>query len=110
MNNINDIIVSVVLVVIVCMNSLYIGYLIGQRIKSRFETNSNSQSFFTKNPTNKKQSELTNTSKAISIDESKVVVSIDTTNLEKKYEKLGDIKQSVENISSSIDRLKNLKK
>lgn len=107
---INDIMVSVALVVIVCMNSLYIGYLIGQRIKDRSVADNSSQNFFTKNSINKKESELANISKPINIDESKVVVSIDTSSLEKKYEKLGDIKQSTENISSSIDRLKHLKK
>ena len=46
----------------------------------------------------------------VSIDEKKVVVSIDTSTLEKKYDSLGEIKQTQENISGSINKLKNLKR
>jgi hypothetical protein len=47
--------------------------------------------------------------KKISIDNTKVVTDIKTDNLEKKYESLGDIKNSGDDISGSINKLKNLK-
>lgn len=43
------------------------------------------------------------------IDSRKIVVSINTDNLEKKYEQLGDIKKSEENITNSVSKLKNMK-
>ena len=48
--------------------------------------------------------------KKISIDSTKVVTDIKTDNLEKKYESLGEFKQSEDNISGSISKLKNLKR
>jgi len=45
----------------------------------------------------------------ISIDETKVVTKIVTDNLEKKYENLAETKESNENISSAINKLKNMK-
>lgn len=45
----------------------------------------------------------------IEIQDDKYVVSIDTSNMEKKYESLGEVKKSEENISSSVNKLKNLK-
>jgi hypothetical protein len=109
MTYINDTIVGVSLVALVCINSIYIGYLIGQRTQN-YTTRNDPQNFFAKNSANKKEVERASETKSISIDESKVVVSLDTTDLEKKYQTLGDVKQSGENISSSIDRLKHLKK
>lgn len=46
---------------------------------------------------------------ALSIDERKVVTKISTDNLEKKYDNIGETKQSQENISSAINKLKNMK-
>lgn len=46
----------------------------------------------------------------IKIDETKVVISSNTDSLEKKYNQLGEIKNSDENVSSSIDKLKNIKR
>lgn len=45
----------------------------------------------------------------VSIDATKVVTSIKTDNLEKKYDNLGEVKQSAENISGSVSKLKNMK-
>jgi hypothetical protein len=45
----------------------------------------------------------------IKIDSKKFVVDIDTSKMEKKFTKLGDIKQSNDNISESINKLKNIK-
>lgn len=50
-----------------------------------------------------------NTGQPISIDTSKFVVDIKTDGLEKKYEQLGDVKESQETISSSVNKLKNMK-
>jgi hypothetical protein len=50
-----------------------------------------------------------NTGQPISIDTSKFVVDIKTDGLEKKYEQLGEIKQSQETIASSVNKLKNMK-
>jgi len=46
----------------------------------------------------------------ITIDEAKFVTEIKTDHLEKKYDSLGDIKKSEENINRSIDKLKNMKR
>lgn len=46
---------------------------------------------------------------SVSIDDKKYVVPI-TSNFEKKYDDLGETKNSQENISSSVDKLKSLKK
>jgi hypothetical protein len=46
----------------------------------------------------------------VSIDDKKVVLNIKTDGMEKKYENLGEVKQSSENISSSVDKLKQMKK
>jgi len=46
---------------------------------------------------------------SVSIDETKVVTKIDTSNLQKKYESIGDTKQTQDNISSAINKLKNMK-
>lgn len=64
-----------------------------------------SESFFKKQKHHDQQTKSTN----IDIDERKVVVAIKTDGLEKKYDTLGDVKQSSDNISSSIDKLKNMK-
>ncbi len=51
-----------------------------------------------------------NKKKEIKIDESKVVVGINTSGIEKKFDSFGETKVSQENINSSIDKLKGLKK
>jgi hypothetical protein len=101
---------SSAILLIVCMNSFYVGYCVGKKnIVSTTQYNEAPQSFFKKN-TISKENNNDNLLKSINIDESKVVVSLDTDDLEKKYNKLGDVKKSDENISGSIDKLKNLKK
>ena len=45
---------------------------------------------------------------SVSIDETKVVTNISTDNLVKKYDELGDKTVSNDNISSSINKLKNI--
>jgi len=48
--------------------------------------------------------------KKIVIDDAKFVTEIRTDNLEKKYDNLGDVKESTEDISNSINKLKNMKR
>jgi hypothetical protein len=62
-------------------------------------------------PTSKRLSSITDkeTGKPISIDTSKFVVDIKTDNLEKKYTELGEVKQTDETITSSVNKLKNMK-
>ena len=47
--------------------------------------------------------------KAITINDAKFVVDIKTDGLEKKYDNLGEVKNSDENIQSSVNKLKNMK-
>lgn len=46
----------------------------------------------------------------IKIEDTKFVVGIDTSNIEKKFLSLGDVTKTDDNISNSINKLKNLKK
>lgn len=46
---------------------------------------------------------------SLSIDETKIVTKINTTNLEKKYDVISNEKHSTDNISSAINKLKNIK-
>lgn len=46
----------------------------------------------------------------IKIEDTKFVVGIDTSNIEKKFSSLGDVTKTDDNISNSISKLKNLKK
>ena len=78
-----------------------IGYLYGSKSASGVYINSD-KGFFTKQENKKVTS--------IAIDDKKIVTKINTDNLEKKYDSLGDKKESKENITESINKLKNLKK
>jgi hypothetical protein len=90
----------------------FIGYFIGKQgslgvyntIASSSSNNNSSKpvSFFDKN--NAQEQKV-----AITIDTSKFVTDIKTDGLEKKYANLGEIKESEENISGSINKLKNMK-
>lgn len=84
----------------------FIGYFIGKQsntgVSNIVVSSSKPVSFFDNNATEKP--------KAITIDDSKFVTDIKTDNLEKKYTQLGEIKQSEENITGSINKLKNMKR
>lgn len=80
-----------------------IGYIIGKIQYSNGVSISKPQSFFNKKDSGSMDNNL-------SIDEKKVVLDIKTDNLERKYESLGDIKKTEENITNSVDKLKNLKR
>ena len=93
---------STLLVIGVCL--FLIGYFIGKQSNdgvSNSAINKKPTSFF---------DDIKKENKIISIDDTKYVVDIQTSGMEKKYESLGDIKQSEENISNSINKLKNMKR
>lgn len=81
--------------------SFILGYLVSH-IKNIIVIN-NSQTNF------KKKLVTSTQSSNIEIEEKKYVVNIDTSNMEKKYESLGEVKQTNDNIGNSINKLKNLK-
>jgi hypothetical protein len=85
-----------------CLFGTIIGYILGRISQDKGVTNSSPKSFF--------QKEKENTKEKVSIDDTKYVVDISTAGLEKKYSNLGEKKQSNENIKSSIDKLKNMKR
>lgn len=96
-----------ILSIIICLNlnSILIGYILGRLTFSQKQSSlqDKPKSFFN----NEKQTTVT---EQVLIDDKKVVLEIKTDNLEKKYNSLGDIKTSNENISESVNKLKNLKK
>lgn len=89
--------------IILSINILFfgVGYLVGKIGKITGVSNIKPRSFF-----DKEDSPVSN----ISIDSTKVVTNISTDGLEKKYNTLGNQTESKENITSSIDKLKNMKK
>ena len=100
LNNTN---IVLVIIVIVNINSFIIGYLLGKYLNTGV-TNNSPQSFFSK----LKDDKIVNS--VISIDDKKFVTDIKTEGLVKKYDSLGDIKQTTENIDNSVNKLKNLKR
>jgi hypothetical protein len=91
-----------IVLVFVFINTLIVGYLIG-RFTTNNGVNNNLKSFF---QNNQKETIKHN----LSIDDKKIVVDIKTDGLEKKYDKLGDLKTTEDNISNSVNKLKNLKR
>lgn len=81
-----------------------IGYLYGRSQNSGVYHNK-PISFFDQNKETTKQ-----ISPNIEIDEGKFVTNINTDNLSKKYDSLGDVKESSESIEGSVNKLKNLKR
>lgn len=81
-----------------------VGYILG-KLNSISVPQNNNQSFF------KKHNIVSDTQKNnITIDDKKFVTNINTSGMEKKYDSLGDTKKSAENISESVNKLKNLKR
>jgi hypothetical protein len=87
--------------IFVAIFSVYIGIQIGKSLLS-----SDSRDSFKPKNKPKENNNLTNN---IKIDDAKVVLDINTKNLTKKFDSLGETKTSSENISSSINKLKNMK-
>jgi hypothetical protein len=93
---------STLLVIGVCL--FFIGYFIGKQANYGVSNStglSKPTNFFDNNKEEKTK---------IVIDDAKFVTEIKTDNLEKKYENLGEVKQSTEDISNSINKLKNMKR
>lgn len=95
---------SYIIIILLFLNiiSLLIGYILGKI--NNLSQSDKPVSFFTKN------NEKNNSISKVEIDDRKYVTEIDTKGLEKKYSSIGETKESTENISSSIDKLKNLKR
>ena len=89
--------------ILICLNILFFlcGYSLGKLNNSTGVYNSKPKSFFDKSEDNIGQK--------ITIDSSKVITDIKTDSLEKKYDQLGTTVNSDENISSAINKLKNMK-
>lgn len=102
MNNIHLIIIYILIILNII--SLILGIVVGRLwlSSSVYQGIEKPKSFLqTAGETNKEK---------VSIDNKKVVLNIKTDGMEKKYDNLGDVKQSSENISSSVDKLKQMKK
>jgi hypothetical protein len=78
-----------------------LGYLLGRLHAGNTE--------YVYNTSNKKNKSTAPSKTSIQINEEKFVTDIRTDNIEKKFETLGDTKTSEENISSAINKLKNMK-
>lgn len=92
------------LAILVCGSVFFLlGYILG-KLSSQQNIGSQPVSFFKK----EKNNQTINESK-ISIDDTKYVTEISTVGLEKKYQAMGEIKNTNENIESSVSKLKNMK-
>ena len=96
--------IILILIIIVVINSFFIGYFFGRFANNNGVSNDRPKSFFKQQDS--KQQEVN----GIAIDDKKFVVDIKTEGLEKKYNSLGDVKTTEENISESVNKLKNLKR
>ena len=97
---INKEVLLVLIFISVCLLFFCSGYLLGQN--RSYDGVSNIRTPSKKTENNKPNSN-------ISINDTKYVVDIKTTGLEKKYDKIGETKESSENITGSINKLKQLK-
>ena len=91
-----------IIYLIVCINCCLIGYLLGKN------ANYSSNNGVSKSVRTQQIKDI-KTNQSVSIDETKIVTSINTDNLTKKYDELGETVVSNDNISSSISKLKNMK-
>jgi hypothetical protein len=92
---------TILILVILNIFSLIIGIILGKIWSNSGVSNiEKPKSFFQQHSENKTK---------VSIDDTKYVTNIKTDGLEKKYTNLGEIKQSQENIQSSVNKLKNMK-
>jgi hypothetical protein len=92
-----------IIVITVIINALITGYLLGKISSQKTDINSTKiNSFFDQQKLPKQNS--------IDIDNTKFVGDINTQGLEKKYNTLGDIQTTQDNISDSVNKLKNLKR
>lgn len=90
------------LIIIVSINTLLLGYLLVSFLQNG--VSNKHKSFF-----NQKNS-LSKENNSITVNDKIFIVDIKTEGLEKKFNVLGDIKTTDEDISGSINKLKNLKR
>lgn len=86
--------------------SLLIGFLLGRFYISSVGNPIYNNINNTKKNSNKNSIPINN----IEIDDKKIVLDINTSGLEKKYQSLGQVTQKDNDISESINKLKNIKK
>jgi hypothetical protein len=91
------------IILIAMINIFFIGYLVGKSNRYTDSTNRENISFLKRTREEKYKND-------ISIDDKKVVLDIKTEGLEKKYETLGETKTTKDTITSSVNKLKNLKR
>jgi hypothetical protein len=93
-----------ILSIIIFFNILFfiIGYITGT-------LKSNNGVFMTKSKTFSKHSKDIVSQELLDIDERKVITKINTDLLEKKYDTIGEDTNTKENISSAVNKLKNMK-
>lgn len=95
---------SLIYHIIIYLNivSLIIGYILGVCLRP-------SNSDYTTSTKINKNKSLENKVAGITIDDKKYVVAINTTGIEKKFDTISTTKQSEENISEAVNKLKNMK-
>lgn len=88
------------------INTFIIGFFVGRSTAygGVYNDKEKIKSFFKQQNSHKQENN------SISIDDKKFVVDIKTEGLEKKYDSLGEVSKSPENITNSINKLKNLKR
>lgn len=93
-----------ILTVVLCLQMLVFigGIWVGRAISKQ---NTDDMSFGMTN----NQKNINSKNNKISIDEKKVVTSINTSNLEKKFNNITESKETETSINSSVNKLKNMK-
>ena len=94
--------ILIAILVVLNILSFICGYVFG-KTNSQPIVGSQPKSFFDQNKSSDHEEKII-------IDERKYIADIKTSGLEKKYNTLGETKKSDEDISSSINKLKNLKR
>lgn len=94
--------ILIAILIVLNILSFICGYVFG-KTNSQAIVGGQSKSFFNQNKS------LDHEEKIL-IDERKYITDIKTSGLEKKYDTLGETKKSDEDIGSSINKLKNLKR
>lgn len=94
---------SIIIAILIIFNILFlvIGFILGRIWSINGVNNNDKPKSFLKSKENKIES--------VSIDEKVYVTDIKTDGMTKKYDDLGEVKRSDENISSSINKLKQMK-
>lgn len=96
---------NILIFTLLIINTFVIGFFIGRLTAHSgvYNNQDKPKSFFKQQHSNQPENN------SISIDDKKFVVDIKTEGLEKKYDSLGEVSKSTDNITNSINKLKNLK-